>query len=52
MKEFNELTALVHELTADAEKANNGNKAAATRLRVGMQNVKRLAHNVRLAYPA
>lgn len=33
----------------DANKADNGNKAAGTRLRQGMQEVKQMAQNVREA---
>jgi hypothetical protein len=47
MKSFDELMAKVTSLTADAGKATDGNKSAGVRLRAGMQDVKKLAQDVR-----
>lgn len=49
MNEFNELDSLINNVRGDVEKAAAGNKAAQTRVRVKMQEVKRAAQNVRLA---
>jgi len=49
MEKYNELLNLVEQVKNDAEKFfNKGNKAAGTRLRKSMQEIKRLAQEVRL----
>jgi len=49
MEKYNELLNLVEQVKNDAEKFfNKGNKAAGTRLRKSMQEIKRLAQGVRL----
>ena len=49
MKNFNELKEMVAELEEDAAKFyDKGNKAAGTRVRVGMQNIKNLAQEIRV----
>lgn len=49
MEKYNELLNLVEQVKNDAEKFfNKGNKAAGTRLRKTMQEIKRLAQEVRL----
>ena len=48
MKLFNKLKDLVHSIEADADKFyNGGNKAAGTRVRTGMQELKNLAQEIR-----
>jgi len=47
MKSFNALVAQVEACKADAAKVAKGEKAAGTRLRAGMQEVKKLAGDVR-----
>ena len=48
MKLFNQLKEAVAAIEADAEKFyNKGNKAAGTRVRTGLQNVKNLAQDIR-----
>jgi len=50
MTKFNELKELLETLTADADKFfTKGNKSAGTRLRKGMQAVKKLAQEVRVS---
>jgi len=49
MQKFKELQEKVVSLTADAEKTAAGNKSAGVRLRAGMQEIKRLAQEVREA---
>jgi Histone H1-like protein Hc1 len=49
MNEFIDLKGIVNALSEDAAKAADGNKAAQTRLRVGMQKVKSQAQAVRVA---
>jgi hypothetical protein len=46
---FNELSSVVAEANADATKFyEKGNKAAGTRLRKAMQEIKRLAQEIRV----
>lgn len=46
---FNELNSVVNEASADATKFyEKGNKAAGTRLRKAMQEIKRLAQEIRV----
>ena len=47
MQEYEDLKALVAEIEADINKANGGNKAAGTRVRKQMQEVKQAAQTVR-----
>ena len=47
MQEYEALKTLVAEIEADINKANGGNKAAGTRVRKQMQNVKQAAQSVR-----
>jgi hypothetical protein len=47
MQEYEDLKVLVAEIEADIEKAEGGNKAAGTRVRKQMQNIKQAAQNVR-----
>ena len=48
MKLFNQLKEAIAAIEADAEKFyNKGNKAAGTRVRTGLQNVKNLAQDIR-----
>jgi hypothetical protein len=44
---FEQLESLVSTIKADYTKALEGNKAASTRTRVGMQQVKALAQDIR-----
>ena len=49
MDKFNEIKALVASLEEDVEKFyEKGNKAAGTRLRTGLQQIKLLAQEVRI----
>ena len=49
MEKFEELKAKVAELEAEAEKFYvKGNKAAGTRLRKGLQDIKNLAQDIRV----
>ncbi len=48
MESFNELKTLVESLQADVEKFSSGNNAAGTRVRTGLQSVKKLAQQIRL----
>ncbi len=53
MEKVNELKALVASIEADAVKFfENGNKAAGTRVRTGLQQVKNLAQEIRNAVTA
>ena len=45
---FNQLKQLIMDTEADLEKAATGNKAAGTRVRKAMQDVKKLAQEVRV----
>lgn len=47
MQEYEDLKALVAEIEADINKAQGGNKAAGTRVRKQMQDVKQAAQAVR-----
>ena len=47
MQEYESLKVLVAEIEADINKAEGGNKAAGTRVRKQMQDVKKAAQNVR-----
>ncbi len=47
MKEYEDLKALVVECEADISKAIGGNKAAGTRVRKQMQQIKQAAQAVR-----
>lgn len=47
MKKFNELFEVVMSAQDDAEKFEKGNSAAGTRLRKKMQDIKKLAQEVR-----
>jgi hypothetical protein len=47
MQEYEELKTLVGEIEADINKAEGGNKAAGTRVRKQMQQVKQAAQSVR-----
>ncbi len=48
MEKFQQIKALIADLEADAEKFyEKGNKSAGTRIRKGMQDLKKLAQEVR-----
>ncbi len=47
MQEYENLKVLVTEIEADVSKAEGGNKAAGTRVRKQMQNIKQAAQLVR-----
>ncbi len=47
MQEYENLKALVAEIEADVSKAEGGNKAAGTRVRKQMQDIKKGAQAVR-----
>ena len=47
MQEYENLKALVAEIEADINKAQGGNKAAGTRVRKQMQDIKKAAQDVR-----
>ena len=47
MQEYENLKALVAEIEVDINKAEGGNKAAGTRVRKQMQDVKKAAQAVR-----
>lgn len=47
MQEFEELKTLVAEIEDDLNKAETGNKAAGTRVRKQMQQVKTIASTIR-----
>ena len=47
MQAYDELKRLVEEAAADVEKAEGGNKAAGTRVRKHMQDIKKAAQTVR-----
>lgn len=48
MQEFDQLKATVEAAEADLEKAKTGNKAAGTRVRKHMQDIKTAAQAVRV----
>ncbi len=47
MQEYEDLKTLVAEIEMDVDKAQGGNKAAGTRVRKQMQNIKQAAQEVR-----
>ena len=47
MQEYEDLKALVNEIEADINKAAGGNKAAGTRVRKQMQDIKQASQLVR-----
>jgi len=47
MQEYESLKVLVTEIESDVNKAEGGNKAAGTRVRKQMQNIKKAAQAVR-----
>ncbi len=47
MQEFEALKALIAEVEGDVQKAMAGNKAAGTRVRKQMQDVKKIAQDIR-----
>lgn len=47
MQEFEQLKQMVHEAEEDIRKAEGGNKAAGTRARQQMQEIKNLAQEIR-----
>ena len=47
MQEYENLKALVAEIEADVNKAEGGNKAAGTRVRKQMQQIKQASQSVR-----
>ncbi|MHC4708632.1 MAG: histone H1 [Planctomycetota bacterium] len=47
MQEYEDLKVMVAEIESDINKAEGGNKAAGTRVRKQMQQVKQAAQNVR-----
>ena len=47
MQEYEELKVLVVEIESDIDKAEGGNKAAGTRVRKQMQQIKQSAQTVR-----
>jgi hypothetical protein len=47
MQEYENLKALVAEIEADVSKAEGGNKAAGTRVRKQMQQIKQASQSVR-----
>ena len=49
MEPYDRLVKLVHEVEEDVRKAEGGNKAAGTRVRKSMQDIKQAAQDVRKA---
>lgn len=49
MEAYDRLVRLVQEAAEDVQKAEGGNKAAGTRVRKHMQNIKAAAQDVRVA---
>lgn len=49
MEAYDRLVRLVQEAADDVQKAEGGNKAAGTRVRKHMQNIKSAAQDVRVA---
>jgi hypothetical protein len=47
MQEYEVLKAMVAEIEGDMQKAEGGNKAAGTRVRKQMQQIKAAAQNIR-----
>jgi hypothetical protein len=53
MEKFQELRTLIESLNEDATKfSEKGNKSAGTRLRQGMQELKKLAQDIRVEVSA
>lgn len=48
MEEFEQLKRMVEEAADDVSKAEGGNKAAGTRVRKSMQDIKNVAQTVRV----
>ncbi len=48
MQEYDNLIKMVHEVEDDIIKAEGGNKAAGTRVRKAMQEIKQAAQEVRV----
>ncbi len=48
MELYQQLVRLVNEAAADIEKAQGGNKAAGTRARKTMQDIRKLAQEIRV----
>lgn len=48
MESFDQLKTLVESIQVDIEKFSSGNNAAGTRVRAGLQSVKKLAQQIRL----
>lgn len=48
MELYEKLCALVREVEEDMKKANGGNKAAGTRVRTTMQDIKNCAQDIRV----
>lgn len=47
VEEYDRLKQAVHEIEEDLRKAEGGNKAAGTRVRKAMQDIKNLAQDIR-----
>ncbi len=47
MQEFEALKAMIVEIEGDVNKAQAGNKAAGTRVRKQMQDIKKIAQDIR-----
>ena len=47
MQEYENLKAMIDEIEDDLNKAENGNKAAGTRVRKQMQQIKKVANAIR-----
>ena len=47
MQQYEALKKLIEEIEVDVQKAEGGNKAAGTRVRKQMQDIKQMAQNVR-----
>jgi len=48
MKKYEDLKNLVNGLENDIQKFNSGNAAAGTRIRKGLQEIKKMAQDMRL----
>lgn len=49
MEAYDRLVKLIEEAAEDVRKADGGNKAAGTRVRKAMQDIKKAAQDVRVA---
>ena len=49
MEAYERLKRLVEEVADDMQKAEGGNKAAGTRVRKAMQDIKKVAQDIRVA---